>query len=159
MHFIITFYFLASFDSQVSWEVIGGVKSENLEAEAWQASGTLETPGWGQNYPGSFAAWWAESHTYKASLVMEEVLKLMEENDTLVVELTAETWGGEVSVGRGGPTKSHTISKRHILHEEQQTWQGAEQVDLSIPKISYSNVLILSHKQKHMPYTAFPRCA
>ena len=109
--------------------MIGGVPSENMEASTRQISRILETPGWGQNYPGSFASWWANSHTYKASLVMEDVLELMEENDTLVVELTAETWGGEVSVGRGGPTKSHTISKRHILHEEEQTWQGAEQVE------------------------------
>ena len=100
-----------------------------MEAEVGQVGRALETPGWGQNYPGSFSSWWANSHTYKVSLVMEDVLELMEENDTLVVELTAESWGGEVSVGRGGPTKSHTISKRHILHEEEQTWQGAEQVE------------------------------
>ena len=123
-------HLLTLFYTQVSWEVIGGVQSQNMEAETWQVGATVETPGWGQNYPGSFATWWAESHTYKASLVMDEVLELMEENDTLVVELTAEAWGGEVSVGRGGPTKAHTISKKHILHEEEQTWQGAEQVDL-----------------------------
>ena len=128
--------------------MIGGVESENLEAEAWQVGGTLETPGWGQNYPGSFAAWWAESHTYKASLVMEEVLKLMEENDTLVVELTAETWGGVVSAGRGGPARSHIISKRHILHEEEQTWQEAKQASFNMKRWihilppSVSNVLL-----------------
>ena len=114
----------------MEWKLEGGLETPDMEAEVGQVGRALETPGWGQNYPGSFSSWWANSHTYKASLVMEDVFELMEENDTLVVELTAETWGGEVSVGRGGPTKSHTISKRHILHEEEQTWQGAEQVNL-----------------------------
>ena len=99
-----------------------------MEAEVEQVGRGLETPGWGQDYPGSFVSWWAESHIYKASLVMEEVVELMEDNDTLVVDLTTERWGGAVSVGLGGPTRSRMISRRHILHEEEQTWQGAEQV-------------------------------
>ena len=111
----------------------GGPESPNMEA--WGDMGRiLETPGWGQDYPGSFVSWWAESHTYKANLEMEEVMKMMEENDTLVVELTAETWGGEVYLGRGGPTKSHLIEKKHELHKEYRTWADAERVSSKLGK-------------------------
>ena len=79
-------------------------------------------------YPGSFVSWWAESHTYKASLLTEGAMEMMEENDTLVVELTAATWGGELFVGRGGQSPSDMIEKRHVLHKEELTWEGAEQV-------------------------------
>ena len=122
----------------MEWKLEGGVETPDMEAEAHQVGRGLETPGWGQDYPGSFVSWWARSHTYKASLVMKDVLKLMEENDTLVVKLRAETWGGEVTVGRGGPARSHIISNRHIIHEEEQTWQEAQQVDFLAQKWHYS---------------------
>ena len=111
----------------MDWEV-QGVSSPNKGAEVSQVGRALESPGWGQDYPGSFVSWWSRSHTYKASLEMEEAMELMEENDTLVVELTAETWGGELYVGRGGPTRSDMIEKRHVLHMELKSWQDAEQV-------------------------------
>ena len=131
----------------MEWKLEGGLETPDMEAEVGQVGRAMETPGWRQNYTGSFASWWSKSHTYKVSLVMEEVLELMEENDTLVVELTAETWGGVVSAGRGGPARSHIISKRHILHEEEQTWQEAKQASFNMKRWihilppSVSNVL------------------
>ena len=97
--------------------------------EAWGEVGRiLETPGWGQDYPGSFVSWWSQSHTYTANLEMEEAMEMMEDDDTLVVELRSETWGGELNVGHGGPTRSDMIRKKHILYKEHLTWAGAEQV-------------------------------
>ena len=93
-----------------------------------QVGRRLESPGWGEDYPGSFVSWWSRSHTYKASLEMEEAMEMMEDNDTLVVELTAETWGGELYVGRGGQSRSDTIEKMHVLHMEELSWLEAEQV-------------------------------
>ena len=112
---------------KVEWELEGGLYP-NKGAEVDQVGRGLETPGWGEDYPGSFVSWWAESHTYKASLLTEGAMEMMEENDTLVVELTAEIWGGELFVGRGGQSPSDMIEKRHVLHKEELTWAGAEQV-------------------------------
>ena len=102
--------------------------NSNMGAEVNQVGRGLESPGWGEDYPGSFVTWWAQSHTYKASLEMEEAMEMMEDNDTLVVELTAETWGGELYVGRGGQSRSDMIEKMHVLHDEHKTWFEAEQV-------------------------------
>ena len=116
--------------TQVFWKVEGGLECPNKEAEVGELGRGLETPGFGQDYPGSFVSWWAESHTYKVNLAMEEALELMEENDTLVVDLTSERWGGMLSMGRGGPARSHIISTRHILHDERQNWHDAQQASV-----------------------------
>lgn len=85
----------------------------------------METPGWGEEYS---EEWDLQGHVFKASLVMEEAMEMMEEDDTLVVEVTVDAWGGEVSLGRGGPTKSHILTKKHVLHKEFATWEEAEEV-------------------------------
>ena len=120
---------------QVFWKVEGGLEWPNMEAEVGQLGRGLETPGWGQDYPGSFVSWWAKRHTYKANLAMEKALELMEENDTLVVNLESERWGGRMAMGRGGPDRSHTISTRHIIHEEHQNWHTAQQASFSVSSV------------------------
>ena len=114
---------------KVDWDIESSLEITNLEAEVEQVGRRLETPGWGQEYS---PEWGLQGHFFKASLVMEEALEMMEEGDTLVVEVAVDAWGGEVSLGRGGPTKSHMLTKKHVLHKEYATWEEAEEVSLFI---------------------------
>ena len=131
----------------------GGKESPNMEA--WGEVGRIvETPGWGQDYPGSFVSWWSQSHTYTANLEMEEAMEMMEDDDTLVVELRSETWGGELNVGSGGPTRSDMIRKKHILYKEHLTWAGAEQVSkgrLQKPKSRNSFAMLIFSSVNFFP--------
>ena len=111
----------------MDWKIESGIKITNLETEVGQVGSQVETPGWGEEYS---SEWGLQGHVFKASLVMEEAMEMMEEDDILVVEVTVDAWGGEVSLGRGGPTKSHILTKRHVLHKEFATWEEAEEVRL-----------------------------
>ena len=110
----------------MDWKIESSLKITNLETEVGQVGRQVESPGWGEEY---FAEWGLQGHVFKASLVMEEAMEMMEEGDTLVVEVTVDAWGGEVSLGRGGPTKSHVLTKRHVIHKEFATWEDAEEVN------------------------------
>ena len=109
----------------MDWKTESAVEITNLETEVGQVGSQVETPGWGEEYS---AEWGLQGHIFRASLVMDEAMEMMEEDDTLVVEVTVDAWGGEVSLGRGGPTKSHTLTKKHMLHKEFATWEEAEEV-------------------------------
>ena len=109
----------------MEWKVESSLETTNLETEVGQVGRRLETPGWGEEYS---PEWDLQGHVFKASLVMKEAMEMMEEGDTLVVEVTVDAWGGEVSLGRGGPTKSHMLTKKHVLHKEFATWEEAEEV-------------------------------
>ena len=114
-----------NYEIKVYWKVESSLEITNLETEVGQVGRHVETPGWGKEYS---AEWGLQGHVFKASLVMEEAMEMMEEGDTLVVEVTVDAWGGEVSLGRGGPTKSHMLTKKHVLHKEYATWEEAEEV-------------------------------
>ena len=119
---------------KVDWDIESSLEITNLEAEVGQVGRRLETPGWGQEYS---PEWGLEGHVFKASLVMEEAMEVMEEGDTLVIEVAVDAWGGEVSLGRGGPTKSDMLTKKHVLHKEYATWEEAEEVNLTTPTGCY----------------------
>ena len=109
----------------MDWKTESAVEITNLETEVGQVGRQVETPGWGEEYS---EEWDLQGHVFKALLVMEEAMEMMEEDDTLVVEVTVDAWGGEVSLGRGGPTKSHILTKKHVLHKEFATWEEAVEV-------------------------------
>ena len=109
----------------MDWKIESSLKITNEETEVGQVGRQVETPGWGDGFS---AEWGLQGHVFKASLVMEEAMEMMEEDNILVVEVTVDAWGGEVSLGRGGPTMSHTLTKKHVLHKEFATWEEAEEV-------------------------------
>ena len=103
------------------------MKNLNMEAYVGEVGRRLETRGGGQDF---LHEWWTERHIYKASLMMDKAMEIMEANDTLVVELTTEVQGGGVSVGKGGPTRADMPPKTFVIYDEQETWAEAEEVVL-----------------------------
>ena len=85
---------------RISWKV-EGLQLRDMEVEVGEVGRRVESPGWGQPWEES---WWRENHTFKVSLLMEQVVERMEAGDTFVVEVEVDRGEGEVLVGRGGPT-------------------------------------------------------
>ena len=75
---------------RMSWRV-EGEQERDMGVEVEEVGRRVESPGWGQPWEES---WWRESHTYKVSLLMEQVVERMEAGDSLVAAVTTVGYGG-----------------------------------------------------------------
>ena len=110
---------------RLSWSV-EEKKRRGREVELRDVGRFVETPFWGEQLNKD---WKYSDHFYKATLLMDDIYDQMNEQDKLIIDLTAETGEGRLFAGKGGPTHSTTISEnnQHVMYKEARTWEEAEE--------------------------------
>ena len=91
-------------------------EERDQQIEVKKVGRRVESPDWDKKCKDS---WKMQSHTYKASLWMDQAVEMMDENDTLVVEVESVQGDGKLVAGKGEKRLSHTLpSERFALSEK-----------------------------------------